>query len=99
LIAGVSPLELEEWTQGEVNAVIEAVRERRRREHKNRAVIAYNQAMVIGSLFAEGVTAPEIYDAFPFWTEAEIKQMQLEKYKALMQRWSSARKDARSDVG
>ena len=54
--------------------------------------------MVIGAMLSRDAKVPEIYEAFPFWTDAEIREMKLEQYKALMQR-VTAKKGVSADAG
>lgn len=85
MIAGIPIHELGEWTQGEIEAVIRANRARERRRDQNLSIIAHRHAILIAGLVT-GHPATEVYNHFPFWTEEETTEMQVQKYKNIMQR-------------
>lgn len=67
---------------------IRANRERHRRELQERSALAYSQACFTGRVFAGGgKPLPEVWEAFPFWTEEETRELQVEKYKAIMRQY------------
>lgn len=74
---------------GEICEQVLGYRERQRREHQVLAVIAVNEACYFGHVIAGEGKLPEIYEAFPFWTEEEIKEAKLEKYRRIMERYAA----------
>ena len=64
-------------------------REGERRAAQRQAIVAYQQAGLIARALTGG-KLPEIYEAFPFWEEEEIKEMKVEKYRSIMERYASA---------
>lgn len=87
-IAGLPLWEMEELTWGEVTEVILARREGQRRQAQERSFIAYQQAGLIARAVTEG-KMPEIYEVFPFWKEEEIREMKVERYRAIMERYAA----------
>lgn len=57
-------------------AYIKAWRERLREQSKESARIAYGHAMVIGSLFSKKHDIPKLWEAFPYWTDDEVDEME-----------------------
>jgi hypothetical protein len=90
-MAGLSLWDMEDMTWGEIVQVISAQRERLRRESQNQAVIAYRQAGLIAKAVLEG-KLPELWEAFPFWNEKEVKEMRLEKYRHIMEKYAERRR-------
>ncbi len=88
LIAGLNLFELEDMTWGEVLSVIEADRERQRRQMKDLSVIAYTQAGLTAQALTGG-KIPELYELFPFWTEEEVQEMKVEKIRRVMERYAA----------
>ena len=71
-------------TWGEVIDAVEAYRERKRREYQNLSVIAKGQALMTALYVSGEGKETEVYDFFPFWTQAEVKEMLLKKYKNML---------------
>lgn len=69
-----------------MNAAIEADQIRLKRQYQALAVIEHTHALMVGQVFSPGSHVPAVYEAFPFWTEEEVKEMRLAKYKAIMER-------------
>lgn len=86
--AGVSPLESDAWTWGELLAAVQGMQERERRQGQQDAVIAMQQA-ALTALALCGKKLPEPYEAFPFWTEEEAREQKLEKYRRIMERYAA----------
>lgn len=76
-------------TCGEVAETILSRREGERRRAQRQSVIAYQQAGLIAQALAAG-RLPEIYEVFPYWEEEEIREMKLEKYRRIMERYAAA---------
>lgn len=89
ITAGVSPLEIDEWTWGELCAAIDGWQRRERQRNQANAVIAYRQAGLIASYFGDSHKNQPVYDVFPFWTEEEKAQIRLAQAKANMQQWAA----------
>ena len=85
VIAGIPAIEVWDWTLGEILAQIKAVFERRRRDGQMLSSVAVGEVQMIAA-YLSGKRGPEIWDVFPFWTEGEIAQHKVEKYKRLMWR-------------
>lgn len=91
IIAGIPAIEVYDWTIGEVRAQVIASIERKRRENRDLAVIATGESIMIASRFGgKESTIPEIWDVFPFWSDDEIREAKLAKYKALMNKYVAA---------
>lgn len=86
---------MEELTWGEAVETVLARREGERRRNQQRSVIAWVQAQLTGLAMA-GEQLPEVWEAFPFWNEEEIKEMKLEKYRRIMERYAAAGKGGSS---
>lgn len=83
MTAGVPAREVEDWTEGELCAQAEG----HRRHLQALAAMAYRETLLSGAVFNPKMKRlPEVYEAFPFWTEDEIKDMKLQKYRAIMMR-------------
>lgn len=90
---------MEAMTCGEVTETVLARREARRRKNQERSVIAYQQAGLIARGMVEG-KLPEIYEVFPFWNEEEIREMKLEHWRAVMERYAAQKvKGGKQDEG
>ena len=85
IIAGVPVLEIDDWTWGEMRAAIRADRERQKRRGQDLAAVAAGGARFVAAYLGSG-KVPDLADVFPFWSEEERKQMQLNKYKKMMER-------------
>lgn len=86
---GLLPWEAEELTFGELKTRLQAVGDRERRRAQNAAVVAYHQMGLLAQVLA-GVKSPELYEAFPLWDEADIRDMKVEKYRRVMERYAAA---------
>lgn len=75
----------EELTFGEVRAALELAEERERRILQALAVIAYRHAALTAQALA-GERLPPLGEAFPFWSEEELRQARLEHYRQVMER-------------
>ena len=87
VIAGVSLFDCYDYTFGELIIITDAYYERQRREHKMQAIIAQRQAQLISAYVAGEGNSVEVYEVFPFWTEEEEKELRIQKYKQIMERW------------
>lgn len=89
-------------TCGEAVETILARQEGHRRRMQDEAVVAYQQAGLIARAVVEG-KMPEIYEVFPFWTEEEVRQMKLEHWKRVMERYAAqpvnGGKEVKKDAG
>lgn len=72
------------FTFGELIDMVKAYHERRRRENKDRSVIAFTQAQLTGIAIGGSNKKYECHEVFPYWTEEEKTQITVEKYKRLM---------------
>lgn len=63
--------------------------ERERRQGKLLAVAAMRQAELTARALGGG-RLPEVWEAFPFWTEEEIQGMRLQKYRHIMERYAAS---------
>lgn len=88
--AGVSPQESDDWTQGELLCAVQGWRERERERCQRQAVIARTHAMLINCVLS-GEHFPEVWEAFPYWTEEEIKAARVEEYRRVMERHAAQR--------
>lgn len=84
-IAGVGYFEALDYTWGELTDMIAIYNERERRIHQHESTIAYRQAQLIASWVWNGDDTA-IYEAFPYWNEAETREAELAKWKAVMNR-------------
>ena len=94
-VAGIEFNDIWDWTWGEVLEFIRVVKERKRRENKDKAYIAFKEAdLISGWIFEKKETS--VVEAFPtFWTSEEreeiLKQAKIEKYKNIMFRYVNKR--------
>lgn len=65
------------------------MQERLRQEGKAAALVAMRQAELT-ALALGGKKLPEVYEAFPFWTEEEVRERKVEKYRRVMERYAAA---------
>lgn len=86
--AGVSPLESDEWCWGELLAAAEGMALRERRQGQLLAVASMRQAELTARALGGG-RLPEVWEAFPFWTEEEIRAQRVEKYRRIMERYAA----------
>lgn len=94
LKVGISPLEIEDYTWGEVLDYVNAQNESKRQEYQILSMIAYRHAdLVSGWVFDKKDV--EITEAFPFWTKDESEEIKkenmLRKYKNIMQKHASVK--------
>lgn len=59
--------------------------ERERRQGKLLAIAAVRQAELTARAVGGG-RLPEVWEAFPFWTEEEVRELRIQKYRAIMER-------------
>lgn len=78
-------LELDDWTWGEMLSQIDAYNERKRRESKVMAAIAAGGARYVASYMGGG-RAPDLAEVFPFWSDEEVKELKLSKYRKMMEK-------------
>ncbi len=88
-LAGISPQEAEEWTWGETAAAVRAHRRRTRERGQMLSVIAARAAERAAQCLA-GERLPPVYEHFPFWTEDEVRALEVERYRQIMQRHAAA---------
>lgn len=84
LISGVGIFDINSYTFGELISVVNAYRERQRRENQDKAVIAMRQAQLITAYIAGKGSDLKVYDVFPYFSNEEKKDMLLAEYKAKM---------------
>jgi hypothetical protein len=82
----------EELTLGELAQVLEIGAERERRFLQALSLVAYRHAALTAQALA-GQTLPAIGEAFPFWTEEELRQAKLEHYRRIMQRHAAQKRE------
>lgn len=91
---GISPLEIEEYTWGEVLECVNAHNERKRQEYQILSMIAYRHADLVSSWVFDKKDV-ELTEAFPFWTDEESEEIKkenmLRKYKNIMQKHASTK--------
>ncbi|MCD8190343.1 MAG: hypothetical protein LUD78_09035 [Clostridiales bacterium] len=69
---------------GEIIEQVQAKTERDRREHQQQATIAMRQAEITAMAVRGGQQLPNLWEAFPYWTAEEVKEMRVAKYKAML---------------
>lgn len=84
LISGVDIFDINSYTFGELISLVNAYRERQRRENQDKAVIAMRQARIITAYIAGKGSDLKVYDVFPYFTDEEKKEMLLAEYKTKM---------------
>lgn len=87
-MAGIPAVEVWDWTLGEIMAQVRADAERRRRDGQLLANVATGEAAMIASHFSDG-SNPEIWEVFPFWTDSEIAEYKVEKYRKIMEKYAA----------
>lgn len=70
-------------------AQVRANGERRRREGQFLASVSAGEAVMIASQFSKDAH-PEIWEAFPFWTDEEVRSLRVEKYRRIMDKYVAA---------
>lgn len=91
----MSPLESDDWTQGELLCAVRGWREKEHERCQHQANIARTHALLINCALSGG-SFPEVWEAFPYWTEEEIMAVRREKYRRIMER-HAARKAVSAD--
>lgn len=91
---GLLPWQVEEMTWGEAALVITARQEGQRRQAQRLAIISWEQAGLTAQAALAG-RLPEVYEVFPFWTEEELREIRLEKYRTIMERMAGSGQPAR----
>lgn len=89
--SGLLPWEADGLTFGELRSRLEGLRERERQQMQCQAVIAYQQVGLLAEVFGGGKIR-EVYEIFPFWEEEEIRELKVEKYRQIMERYACAGK-------
>lgn len=89
VIAGIPAIEVWDWTFGEIMAQVRANEERRRRGGQFFASVAAGEAVMVASQFSKG-TNPEIWEVFPFWTDEEVRELKVAKYRRIMGQYVAA---------
>lgn len=84
-MAGRSPLELEDWTWGELCLCVRAFQKGERQRYQALSVIAWREGLVTAQALA-GEKVEMVYDLFPFWEEDEKNQLRLERLRQMMSR-------------
>lgn len=79
---GASPVETEDWTPADLLHLIEAGRKREQRQ----AVMLHTHATLC-RLAMDG-KLPDVWEAFPFWTDEEVWTAKAERIKTAMLRKS-----------
>lgn len=80
-----------DWTLAEIIEQVRAYNDRRRRECQQLAQIAYAESGVVAARFGgKGQMIPEIWEAFPFWTDEEVRSLRVEKYRRIMDKYVAA---------
>lgn len=77
--------EPEELTYGELVELLELGAERERRFLQGLALVAYRHAALTARALA-GRELPSVGEAFPFWTEEELRAAKLERCRRMMER-------------
>lgn len=90
IIAGISAFEIMDWTLAEIIEQVRAYSDRRRRECQQLARIAYAESGMIAVRFSgKGKQIPEIWEVFPFWTDEEVQELKVEKYRRIMEKYAA----------
>lgn len=88
MICGIDPMNIYDYTWGELIDYVNSANERMRRTAKQTAKVAFG---MVGLMFSQ--KEQTIYDAFPFcFTEEEIREAEVEKYRQRMFRHAQASK-------
>lgn len=90
VIAGIPAFEIMDWTLAEIIEQVRAYNDRRRRECQQLARIAYGESGMIAVRFGgKGQQIPEIWEVFPFWTDEEVREFRVEKYRRIMEKYAA----------
>lgn len=84
--------EPDELTFGELAAELEIGAERERRFLQALALVAYRHAALTARALA-GQRMPAVGEAFPFWSEEELRQARVEHYRSMMERLAGRGKE------
>lgn len=88
----------EELTFGELQERMEKAELRQRRWLQQLSLIAYRHAVLVAQALS-GQSLPAVEEAFPFWSEEELKQLRLSRYRSMMERLAAQnRGKEREDV-
>lgn len=83
--AALGEEEGEELTFGELQERMERAELRQRRWLQQLSLIAYRHSMLV-ALALSGQSLPAVEEAFPFWSEEELKELRLSRYRKMMER-------------
>ena len=81
-----------EYTWGELLEIVNALAEKERTHYKHLSSIAYTQAMLTAQFVWGGNKNTSVEECFPYWSDEEKAEMQLEKYKRIMFRHAESKK-------
>ena len=70
-------------------AQVRAEGERQRREGQFLASVASGGAVMVASQFDKNAS-PEIWEVFPFWTDEEVRELKVAKYRRIMDKYVAA---------
>lgn len=94
-MAGMDPISAWDYTQGEIIEFVQGYRDRSDFRNKNLAILAFGHVMAMNHSMSGKVG--EIYEYFPFWSEAEIQEAKAERIKQQMiqvaENWNAMRKE------
>lgn len=68
---------------------VEGMQQRQLIEQRGLATLLYRYGQAFSLVNSQGL--PDIWEIFPLWNEAEINQMQVAKFKAIMMRHAARR--------
>lgn len=88
----------EELTFGELMELLELAEERERRFLQQLSMVAYRHALLTARALA-GKDLPPLGEAFPFWTQEELRQAKLEHCRRVMERLAGRREDGNGQQG
>lgn len=87
---GILPHRAEEMTWGEALLFLRGRQEAERQRAQRAALIAWEQAALTARAVLEG-NLGEVYEYFPFWTDEEVRELRVEKYRTLLERMAGKR--------
>ena len=96
-LAGISPLEVEEWTWGEAAAAVRAYRRRERLRGQALSLIAA-RAAGRGARGLAGGGLGRGDGGFPFGEGGEVRALRVEHYRQIMQRHAASARAGREEV-
>lgn len=85
----MTPAETPDFSPAELIRFVNARREKERDSLKCSAVLAYQHAGLIGTIFGSGKPGA-VYEVFPFWTQEEVQAAEVEKYRQIMMKYVAA---------